>query len=62
MEDNHELKSVEETEEGVWVWTCTCGDTGWTSRAYRGEDLKRKAKGNHRGHARRRAAGKRRPR
>lgn len=39
----------------VATWTCSCGQTGTTSQAYRGEDVGKKAKGNYAAHRRRRA-------
>lgn len=57
----HKLGSVIVTNS-VASWKCDCGDSGFTSRAFGGEDLEAKARRNHAAHAKRRAAGVQRPR
>jgi hypothetical protein len=51
---NHALVDVEVDEERRWLatWLCECGKSGRAVRTEAGENLKAKARHNHKSHAR----------
>ena len=53
----HTLAKTVTNGRTVASWTCSCGASGKTTRAFAGEILEEKAKRNHAQHARK-AAGK----